>query len=58
MGTPSARAANENENKQMDVKFMDAKNVEKNTFRTSDSSDFGSHSQNVVAQDAPAIDAK
>jgi len=34
---------------QIDGKFTDAKNIEKNTFRTSDSSDFGSHSQNIVA---------
>ena len=49
MGTPTTRAANENGNIQMDDKFIDAKNMEKNTFRTSDSSDFGSHSQNMVA---------
>ena len=52
-----ARAANENENMKMDGELTDTKNLEKNTFRTSDSSDFGSHSQNMVAQEAPAIDA-
>lgn len=53
VGTPTARAANENENMQIDDKCTD-KNIEKNIFRTSDSSDFGSHSQIAAAQDAPA----
>lgn len=58
MGTPSARAANANEGKKMDGIFTDAKHIEKNNFRTSDSSDFGSHSQNMVVPEAPAIESR
>lgn len=43
VGTPTARAANENQNMQVDEKSTD-KHIEKNIFRTSDSSDFGCHS--------------
>ena len=49
VGTPSASAANENQNMQIECKLTPGKNLEKNTFRTSDSSDFGSHSPNNLA---------
>jgi hypothetical protein len=41
----------------MDVEGTDTKNLEKNTFRTSDSSDFGSHSQNMAVQEHPPSDS-
>lgn len=49
VGTPSASAANENQNMQIGCKLTPGKNLEKNTFRTSDSSDFGSHSPHNAA---------
>ena len=54
VGTPSASAANENQNMQIACKLTPSKNLEKNTFRTSDSSDFGSHSPENMAAVQPA----